>query len=39
MASIDSIGFNPEGALGEWHVVKAIACENHWAFEAFSKAK
>ena len=23
----------------EWHVVKAIAYENHWAFEAFSKAK
>ena len=24
---------------GEWRLHKAIECENHWAFEAFCKAK
>ena len=24
---------------GEWRLHKALECENHWAFEAFCKAK
>jgi hypothetical protein len=37
-ANLRPPGGYPEATL-EWHVVKAIACENHWAFEASSKAK
>ena len=29
----------PPTLKGEWHLHKAIECENPWAFEAFCKAK
>jgi hypothetical protein len=33
------IFFSPATPKGEWPLHNAVECENHWAFEAFFKAK